>query len=41
MVWRVVCGFAEVMATFWPTRAFVNVDFPAFGRPTRTENPAR
>ena len=40
MVCRVVCGLAEVMATFLPTRALVSVDFPALGRPTRTENPA-
>ena len=41
MVWRVVCGLAEVMATFWPTRALVRVDLPALGRPTSTANPAR
>ncbi|BAS12139.1 hypothetical protein AHiyo8_04420 [Arthrobacter sp. Hiyo8] len=40
IVCLVVCGFAEVMATFWPTKALVRVDLPALGRPTRTENPA-
>src|SRR6478609_7922625 len=41
MVCRVVCGLAEVMATFFPTNALVRVDLPALGLPTRTENPAR
>src|SRR3954453_21056019 len=41
MVCRVVCGLDDVMATFWPTRALVRVDLPAFGRPTRQANPAR
>src|SRR5919205_702012 len=40
MVCRVVCGLAEVMATFLPTSALVRVDLPALGRPTSTENPA-
>src|SRR5699024_12190742 len=41
MVWRVVWGLLEVMATLSPTRALVSVDFPALGRPTRQANPAR
>src|SRR6478736_6438322 len=41
MVCRVVCGLAEVIATFFPTNALVRVDLPALGLPTRTENPAR
>jgi hypothetical protein len=41
IVCRVVCGFEEVMATFWPTMALVRVDFPALGRPTRQAKPAR
>lgn len=40
-VWRVVCGRLEVIATFWPTRAFVRVDLPALGRPTKQAKPAR
>ena len=31
---RVVCGRAEVMLSFWPTRRFSRVDLPTFGRPT-------
>src|SRR5579885_1187919 len=38
---RVVCGRSLMMATFVPTSAFVSVDFPAFGRPTKHANPAR
>src|SRR5690606_34325817 len=37
---RVVCGRLEVIAIFWPMIAFVSVDFPAFGRPTKQANPA-
>ena len=40
-VCRVVCGRLEVIATFWPTRAFVRVDLPALGRPTKQAKPAR
>ena len=40
-VWRVVCGRLEVIATFLPTRAFVRVDLPALGRPTKQAKPAR
>ena len=36
---RVVCGLSATIATFWPTRAFSNVDFPAFGRPMMETNP--
>ena len=31
---RVVCALREVMLTFWPTSAFINVDLPTLGRPT-------
>ena len=31
---RVVCGFADTIATFVPTSRFVSVDFPTFGLPT-------
>ena len=41
IVWRVVCGRSEVIATFWPTSALVNVDFPTLGRPTMQANPLR
>ncbi|GAA4523741.1 hypothetical protein GCM10023096_52850 [Nonomuraea ferruginea] len=37
----VVCGFDEVIATFVPTRAFMSVDLPTFGLPTKQANPAR
>jgi hypothetical protein len=40
MVCRVVCGLVEVIAIFWPTTAFISVDLPAFGRPTKQANPA-
>ena len=40
-VCRVVCGWFAVIATFWPTRAFVRVDLPALGRPTKQAKPAR
>jgi hypothetical protein len=41
MARRVVWGFELVIATFSPTRAFVSVDLPTFGRPTNETNPAR
>src|SRR5690554_5236666 len=37
----VVCGFALVIAIFSPTNAFVSVDFPTLGRPTKVTNPLR
>ena len=39
MTWRVVCGLELEMAILEPTRAFVSVDLPALGRPTRHMNP--
>ena len=36
---RVVWGRPEVIATFWPTMAFVSVDLPAFGRPMTHAKP--
>ena len=30
---RVVCGFGEVMATFWPIKLLRKVDFPTLGLP--------
>jgi hypothetical protein len=41
MVCRVVCGRLEVIATFCPTSALVNVDLPTLGLPTKHANPAR
>src|SRR6266852_4373139 len=41
MAVRVVCGLSATMATFEPTRAFSNVDLPAFGRPRIDTNPER
>jgi hypothetical protein len=41
MAWRVVCGRLEVIATFCPISAFVSVDLPAFGRPTKQAKPDR
>ena len=38
IVCPVVCGRIEVIATFVPTRAFVNVDLPVFGLPTKTQS---
>src|SRR6478609_2163664 len=38
---RVVCGLSEVIATFSPTSAFVSVDLPTLGRPTKVTNPDR
>jgi hypothetical protein len=38
---RVVCGFSLVMTILVPTSAFVSVDLPAFGRPTKQQNPDR
>src|ERR1700678_3519964 len=36
---RVVCGFGETIATFWPTSVFTRVDLPALGRPTIATKP--
>lgn len=41
MVCRVVCGRFEVIATLVPTSAFVRVDFPVLGRPTKHTKPER
>ena len=41
MVWRVVCGRLEVIATLLPTRALVRVDLPVFGLPTKQTKPER
>ena len=41
MACRVVWGLLEVIATFEPTRLFVSVDLPAFGRPTKQAKPER
>ena len=41
IVWRVVWGLLDVIATLVPTSALVSVDLPAFGRPMRHANPAR
>ena len=30
---RVVCGLGDTMVIFSPTRRFVRVDLPTFGRP--------
>src|SRR5271157_3119901 len=38
---RVVCGLRVTMASFSPTSAFSNVDFPALGRPMMETNPER
>ena len=38
---RVVCGLLDVIAIFWPMIAFVRVDLPALGRPTKQANPER
>src|SRR5271166_778252 len=38
---RVVCGLRVTMASFSPTSALSNVDFPAFGRPMIETNPER
>ena len=40
-VCRVVCGRPEVIAILAPTSAFVSVDLPALGRPTKQAKPAR
>src|SRR3954468_20251738 len=39
--WRVVCGFAETMDSFWPTRRLSRLDFPVFGRPAMPTVPHR
>jgi hypothetical protein len=36
---RVVCGRLLVIATLLPTRAFMSVDLPTFGRPAKHANP--
>src|SRR4051812_40035374 len=41
IAWRVVWGRDEVIATFVPTSAFVSVDLPTLGRPTKHANPDR
>ena len=41
MACRVVCGRLEVIATFCPISAFVSVDLPALGRPTKQAKPER
>src|SRR4029078_4386625 len=33
------CGLSETMASFVPTSRLSNVDFPAFGRPTKDTSP--
>src|SRR5262245_14666606 len=38
---RVVCGRGEAIAIFSPRIAFMSVDFPTLGLPTRPMNPAR
>src|SRR5229473_1529606 len=38
---RVVCGLEVTIAIFCPTRRFMSVDFPAFGRPMMATNPER
>src|SRR6185436_10158901 len=38
---RVVWGFGETMASFWPSRRLNSVDLPTLGRPIRLANPAR
>src|SRR3712207_540667 len=38
---RVVCGLDDAMAILLPTRAFVRVDLPALGRPTKQAKPER
>ena len=35
----VVCGRLLVMATLAPTSAFIRVDLPVLGRPTKQANP--
>jgi hypothetical protein len=35
----VVCGRLLVIATLLPTSAFINVDLPTFGLPTKQANP--
>ena len=41
IVCRVVCGRFDVIATLVPTSAFVSVDLPVFGRPTKQTKPER
>ena len=35
----VVWTFLETIETFWPSKQFINVDFPTFGGPTKYINP--
>jgi hypothetical protein len=37
----VVCGLLLVMATLLPTSAFISVDLPTFGLPTKHAKPDR
>jgi hypothetical protein len=41
MARRVVCGLLLVIATFVPTSAFINVDLPTLGLPTKQAKPDR
>jgi hypothetical protein len=41
MARRVVCGRLLVMAILLPTRAFIRVDLPTFGRPAKQAKPDR
>src|SRR5580698_9787320 len=41
MRWRVFCALRDVILTFWPTSAFINVDLPTLGRPTIATMPQR
>ena len=41
MARRVVCGLLLVMATLLPTSAFISVDLPTFGLPTKQAKPDR
>ncbi len=41
MACRVVCGRLDVIAIFDPISAFVSVDLPALGRPTKQAKPDR
>jgi len=41
MARRVVCGRLLVMAIFVPTRAFISVDLPTLGLPTKHAKPDR
>ena len=41
MARRVVCGRLLVIATLVPTSAFINVNLPTFGLPTKHAKPDR